>query len=1333
MKKHVPFFAILVLSALLFLLSSCTPVVPESTAITPTASNVPTRTSVPTVTLTPTTTPYQKPNLLAELGKGILPDILRSPDEKLVFVSDGYAVNVLDASNYSKIKSIKISEDRYGGIYAVSPDSKLIVVSSGFFGFQVINLDTERELARGFGGNGSAVGPVFTPDSKYIVYLMTDRTTGGPYYGICLIDIYGDKGQTDSEYGNCYPVLNDRRYHTLTVPALSPDGKLVAGGYSDSTNNILYIWDTQTKQIRFEIKQQPSSVNSVDFSPDGSLLATASDDGMVRLWDPIKGKNKRTITGFIDSVSNATFTSNGRQLLISVADQPDILYDLASGKTSPVPAQVQVLDPLAEKMLQEGYMLAGGGSKVVFSPDGNSIAVGHGSIQIWDVKTHQLIKSFSTDKAIAITGMAYSPDGSHLAVITDQGNVFSWNAQTGEQELYISAEALATGQVFYAYGGDELGPGIGAGAMSEQGIAYSPDGKQLILGNGVVIEVWDISSASKILTLEQTQPVAFPTSVSYSPDGKHIYAVLDRNRNAAIWDATTGKLIKQSNLPKVDPNAFTAIALNGSLFARNNYDENTQWIEIWDIEKEQMTKLPTFVREVEPLRFSPDGKFFIALIDHRQLYIWRTDNGQLVFISDQIYDVGDIAINAKGNILATANYGKVSLWDIGQYTEAALSENFIPPPLPPTETPWSSSNNDYPTSTPQPTQAVTPLAQPLLADDAITIQNASQIHQKAQFGNGTTSRISWIGDSIFISGSQGVYKYNAKSLKETQRFEIEGLWVTNDQLLPDGRLLIAGTTYDGRVQVWDVKSNEKLVDVLGVGEPAISPDGKWLVYANETQGLETLNLETNQDGKLLNSTWYSLNWPVFSADGKFVAAIQSNRSIRVWDLATGVIVDGVGGPEADITDMSFSPDGNYIVGAAGGSAWVWNLAPSLTPQKFVFFEGVINGNLTLFEKNVTAVAMNSDSSLIAIGTSEHDIWIYDIRTAHAITKLTGKNSVPVKLAFSPDSSQIISVDRDGKMTLWDLVTQKPLIVSLSRNGPIKGLVVRQDGSIAVWAENSVWVLDIQDASLRQTTYIPTGEIFAVSPAGDLVASYIPLRISLFDAKTGELTQTLPEEAEDVFVDYQFEGQILRQFYGATFTQDGKKLATFGAGGVWMYELPKGNLISHLEGTYTRKAAFSPDGAWLVASSWEHVSSPDLINFSNGESILGFEFSNFRYLDGRMISQYAFSPDKTWVGIVANPWNDPSTLEIINTSTGNAEKSFSFEKDKLVSLAFSSDSKLVAVGQNNGHIVLINLTDMKIITILEGHKSAVTSLAFSQDGRSIVSIGLDGILKIWAIP
>jgi WD40 repeat protein len=1015
-------------------------------------------------------------------------------------------------------------------------------------------------------------------------------------------------------------------------------------------------------------------------------------------------------------------------LLISVVDQPDVLYDLSSGTTNPVPAPM--LDPLAQRMLQEGFMLSGGGSKILFSPDGSSVAVAHGSIQIWNVQTRQLIQAFSMEKPLSITGMAFSSDGKRLAVITYEGNVISWNTRTGGQELFLSAEALATVQVFAAYGGAEPGPGIGADAISEQGIAFSPDGRHLALGNGTVVEVWDVTTGNKVRTLEQNLPAAFPTSVSYSSDGKKIYAILNRNRDAAVWDAFTGKLIRQYELPRVDPNAFTAIALNNSLFARNNYDESDQWIEIWDLEKEQIIRLPTHIREVEPLRFSENGEFLIALVDHRQLYIWRTDTGQLVFVSDKVFDIGDMAISPDGRSLATATYGKVSLWDISPYSQAAYSSDFVPPPYPPTETPWFSSRNDYPTSTPQPTQIVAILTQPSLPNDAITTENASQVRQETQFGNGNTSQISWIGDKVFISSSQGVYEYDTRLLKETRRFEFEDLWVTNSQVLSDGRILVAGSTFKGKIQVWDVTNNKKLVDLPGIGEPAINPDGKWLVFVNESQGLETINLETGQMGNLLNSKWHSLKWPVFSPDGKLVAAIQSDWSVRVWDLATGVIVDGVGGLEADITDMSFSPDGKYIVGASGGSAWVWSLIPSFMPQEFNFFEGTINGNLTLFEKTVTAVAMNSDSSLIAIGTSEHDVWIYDRKTARTVTKLTSDNSVPVKLTFSPDGSQLVSIDRDGKMILWDLPTQRPLVVSQSHIGPIRGIVMRQDGAISAWARNSVWVLEAKDATITRSTFVPIGEILSVSPAGDLAASYSPLRVSLFDAKTGEFKQTLPEEAEDVFVDYQFEGQILRQFYGAMFSLDGKKLATFGAGGVWMYDLPEGKLVSHLEGIYTRKSAFSPDGAWLVASLFEQGGNLFLVNFMDGEQIFSFSFPDFNY---PINEQYVFSPNNKWIGIVANHWSEPAVLLLIDTSNGMVAKSLPFENKKLASLAFSSDSKLVAVGQDDGQIVLVDIAGMKIIATLDGHKGAVTSLAFSHDGRFLVSIGVDGIMKVWGIP
>ena len=1117
----------------------------------------------------------------------------------------------------------------------------------------------------------------------------------------------------------------DLRHFTATAPALSPDGRLVAAGYEDSTYHILYIWDTFKKTIRFELKEQPSRINSVAFSPDGSTLASASDDGMVRLWNPNTGKIKRVITGFLDNVGHIEFTPDGRGLIVSVADQPDVLYNLASGKTSPAP--VPTLDPLEKEMLQDAYLLAGGGSKILFSPDGKNVAVGHGSIQIWDVQTRQLLRAISNDQPLSITGMTYSPDGQHLAVIDADGNVFAWNVLSGQCELSLSAQALATGQVLLAIGGEGLGPGIGAGVMGEQGIAFSPDGKSLALGNGAAVEVWDVASASKLWTLEQTQPASLPTSVSFSADGRFIYAALNRNRDAAVWDAATGKLLRRLDLPRVDPNAFTAIALRGPLFARNNYVENNTWIELWDLDKGQMTKLPTPQRETEPLRFSADGRFFMALVDHSRVYIWRVDTGQLVFISDDSFDVGDLALGPDGKMLATADYGKVSLWDLAPYTGAASAANFVPPAPPPSATPYVSDDT-YPTATPQPTQALIPLPLPTLQPGAITAGNAAQLRQQARFGNGDLAQVTWAENGILLTSSQGVYLYDAQTLAETRRFEPERIACTQSRLLPDGRLLVAGATVDNKVQVWDAASNKMLVELPGTGEPALSPDGKWLVYAGDTGGLGKWNLETGQAGVLLRSQWYTLHWPVFSPDGTRVAAIQSDRSIRVWDLATGAILDGVGGPDTDITDMSFSADGNYVVGAAGGSAWVWSLKPSLLPLKFNFYEGQVAYNMTLYQNTVSAAVMDAAASQVAIGTTEHTIWVYDHQTARVRAKLEGDTGAPIKLAFSPDGSRLLSVDRDGKMILWDIAAHKPLVTSLAFRAHLDDFVIRQDGRISAWGENTIWTFNPADANLEQAVPVTGGKILAVSPAGDLAAAYSPLKVSLYDATTGALKQTLPEEAKDVFVEYYYEGQILRQFYGAVFSPDGKRLATLGAGGFWLYSLPDGKQTGYAEGNNTRSAAFSPDGDWLVASLAEigYRNAPELFDARNAASLFSLDASdNF--------AQNRISPDKRWIGSVTNEWEQPSALVIVDASAGQRVKRLPFEKVKLVSLAFNPDVSLVAVGQADGKVVLVDFETMKIVATFEAHKGPVTSLAFLPDGRSLISAGQDGVVKIWTVP
>ncbi|MBI5934160.1 MAG: WD40 repeat domain-containing protein [Chloroflexi bacterium] len=1323
MNKIYRFFLLNFFLGFSFLLASCGSVTPFPTGtptITPTIIRTPTRTPLPTITKIPNATPFAQLKKLATLGEGVLPQIVYSHDGKKALISDGVILRVINLDNYKEISAFQISDYPNTRILATSPDDSLVIVD--YFGhFRVIELNTHKEVAFGKGFSGWAMGSLFTPDGKHIVYRV-NTALHGPYDSICLLNLNGQGNDGDDEFfcKNRYPTSVNG---VMTNPAISPDGNLVAAGCSGDAQNILYIWNLKNISILHTIQGQTSRINSVAFSPDSSTLATGGDDGLIRLWDPTTGHIKRTITGFVNDVSVNDFSPDGRQLIIKVGDGPTVSYDLATGKqeaVSPGP-----LGPLSTKLLKEGYMMAGSGSVIRFSPNGKSLAVGHGSIQIWDVESQIIKMTLFADQSLNIAGMNYSLDGNHLAVVTVGGNIYAWNLRTGQQEFFVSADTFTDIQVFFAAG--TSGPGIGAGAYSEKSATFSPDADQIAIANGAAIEIWDLQTVSRVRTLELTQPVAFPTKISYSADGKFIYASLNRNRDLAVWNVNTGKLIRQLNLPHVDPNAFTATDLNGPLFGRNNYDDNDYWIEIWNLETGQMMKLPTHSREVEPLRFSADGKFFSALFNHEQLFVWRSDTGQLVFVSDSKFDVGDFSISPDGKLLATADYGIVTLWDMGKYASTAVQPGFVPLPMPFTPTPWGGSEpalTTRPTNTPEPTQAVTSISVPSSQDGAINVDNASSLHLTGQFGKGTVSRLSWsnVDGKIWVSSSQGLYQLETGHLKELKHFGRNSLWVFSQQILPDGRSLAAVLTVDGKVQVWDMTNERMLVELNGVENPAISPDGQWLVYGNSGNGLETWNLNTMQPGVLLQSSNY-LNWPVFSPDSQLVAVIQSDYSIRVWDIKTAVIVNAAGGTGATINDLSFSPDGRYLLGAAGGSAWRWSMSPGAHPLEINLFE---KDEKNWADNIVTAIASKADNSTVAIGTSDKIIWLYNTQTGQLIGSLTGHHAPLFRMTFSPSGSQLVSVDEDGQMILWDVEQQRQTASIHEFSAPISGITSRLDGSISAWAQNSVWTFQPQNAELQRVTYIPGARILAASPAGDFVAGYTPLQVSLYDANTGKLIKTLPEEAEDV--SQLWNGDSTRQFYGASFSPDGKRLATLGTGGIWMYTLPDGALISHLEGSNTYKADFSPDGEWLVASKNESYSEPSLITFSNANPIL----STYNAV-GEEYSQYAFSPDKHWIGLLRNPWDGPRSLEIISASTGKMTGRLELENVDLISLAFNPSATLIAIGCSDGKIVIVDFANLKIVTTLDGHLGAVTAVTFSKDGQSILSAGRDGTVKIWGVP
>ncbi len=98
------------------------------------------------------------------------------------------------------------------------------------------------------------------------------------------------------------------------------------------------------------------------------------------------------------------------------------------------------------------------------------------------------------------------------------------------------------------------------------------------------------------------------------------------------------------------------------------------------------------------------------------------------------------------------------------------------------------------------------------------------------------------------------------------------------------------------------------------------------------------------------------------------------------------------GTDVDFVDLNFSPDGRFLVGAAGGSAWVWEVRPDNVAYTITLDAGRetwMHRSFLHYEHKVTAVALSPDNRILALGTNRNAIWLFDRASRALLGKLEG--------------------------------------------------------------------------------------------------------------------------------------------------------------------------------------------------------------------------------------------------------------------------------------------------------------------------------------------------------
>ena len=573
--------------------------------------------------------------------------------------------------------------------------------------------------------------------------------------------------------------------------AFHPDARLLATASADES---VRLWDVTTHREVATLNGHDGEVHDVAFSRDGRLLASGAGDGSVRIWDPRGRRQLAVLAGHEGVVRTVAFSPDGRLLASAGDDRTIRLWDV-------------------ERRRSRGVLgrHADGVQDVAFDDTGRRLVSGglDATVRIWDVVTRRQIRRLAADGE-RIHSVAFSRDGRSIAGGSAAGTVLVWDGRTGRSRPTLR----------------------GHRGEAVRGLAFDPRGRLVSAGDDGTLRLWDPATARAIgPTMSGHDGTVH--GVAFSADGRRL-ASAGADRTVRLWDVSHDEsLVRELRGHR---GAVTSVAFGRSASALWSAGSDGA-VVLWDRAAGRPAR--TIARGDGPLNAivvrSDDGLLATAGesggVRLGPASSGRTAGRTLPVAGGVTFS---LAFDRRGRTLASGNAdATVGIWDVRR--------------------------KRGPASLPGHRQPVT----------AVDFDPSSSVLASAS-----------------IDGSVRLWDTAARK-------PLGVLGTLDDQLYdvafsPDGAM-VATAGRDGTVQLWDVGARRPdgpplRTDATVALTVAFSPDGSTLAVGDQAGRLRLWDVGSRRElGEPLSAHTDDINAVAFAPRGRLLASASTDGTVRAWD------------------------------------------------------------------------------------------------------------------------------------------------------------------------------------------------------------------------------------------------------------------------------------------------------------------------------------------------------------------------------------------------------------------------------------------------------------------